>query len=88
MLLYESFRKSFMRKIKGTLDKKAIGDRIREIRGFKLNQEEFAQLLGVKRGAVSKYERGEAIPRAQTLLKLSDIGGVSVDWILKGGEKE
>ena len=35
--------------------------------------------LGVSQQAVSKWERGEAMPRAEALLKLADLFGCTVD---------
>jgi len=70
------------------LDRIGIADRIRQIRGFKMNQAQLGRLLGVTQTTVSKYEKGETLPTLDVLLKLSEIGGVSVDWILKGGERK
>ena len=53
-----------------------------------MNQAQLGRLLGVTQTTVSKYEKGETLPTLDVLLKLSEIGGVSVDWILKGGERK
>jgi transcriptional regulator with XRE-family HTH domain len=66
------------------LDLKAIGFRVREIRGFKLKQTEFAQILGIGQTQLSKYERGKSAPTAEILLKLKRFSGRSTDWILVG----
>ena len=65
--------------------KKGIGRRIREIRGFDLNQEEFAKVLALTQTTVSKLEKGEILPTAEVLVRLSQFSGKSVDWILMGG---
>ncbi len=70
-----------------TPDNKKIARRIREIRGFDRTQKEFAQLLGVSQATVSKLEKGLVLPSPQVLLKLSEVSGKSVDWILKGEER-
>ena len=64
--------------------KKAIGRRIREIRGFDLNQDEFADVLGITQTAVSKLEKGRVLPTVEILIRLSNYSGKSIDWILRG----
>ena len=66
------------------VDLKAIGRRIREIRGFDLRQAEFARMLGIGQTQLSKYELGQSTPTMQILLKLKTYSGRSVDWILTG----
>lgn len=66
------------------LDLKAIGRRVREIRGFNLKQTEFAEILGVSQTQLSKYERGKSMPMPEILLKLKRFSGKSIDWILTG----
>ena len=48
-----------------------------------LSQEELAEKLDVSRQAVSRWEMGETMPDAQNLLLLSDIFGVTVDYLLR-----
>lgn len=59
---------------------------LRKQRG--LSQEELADLTEVSRQAVSKWERGEAVPDIDKLVKLSEIYGVSIDSIVKGNAEE
>ena len=66
------------------LDLKAIGRRIREIRGFDLKQAEFAKILGIGQTQLSKYERGKSAPTSEILLKLKRFSKKSIDWILTG----
>jgi len=66
------------------LDLKAIGQRVREIRGFNLKQTEFAKILGIGQTQLSKYERGKSAPTAEILLKLKRCSKKSIDWILTG----
>jgi transcriptional regulator with XRE-family HTH domain len=61
-----------------------IGDRIRKIRSA-LTQKEFGKLFGVVDSAISKWEKGK-LPDEETLKKLADYGGVTVEWLLKGEE--
>ena len=53
-----------------------------------LSQEELAEKLDVSRQAVSRWEMGETMPDAQNLIMLSDIFGVSVDYLLRDGMGE
>ena len=65
---------------------KAIGRRIREIRGFDLTQKEFARKLGVGQAAVSKLEKGQSFPSVEILLRLKEFSGRTIDWIVTGEE--
>ncbi len=65
-------------------DNAKIARRIREIRGFDLTQKQFAKLLNISQATVSKLEKGLLLPSSEVLLRLSEISGKSIDWILKG----
>lgn len=52
-----------------------------------LSQEELADRLGVSRQAISRWELGSTLPDAPNLLKLSDLFGVSIDYLLRDGEE-
>lgn len=54
----------------------------------KLSQEELAEKIGVSRQAVSKWERAEASPDTDNLIKLSEIYGVTLDEMLTGKKPE
>ena len=47
------------------------------------SQEELAQMLGVSRQSVSKWEGAQAVPDLQKILKLAEVFGVSTDYLLK-----
>lgn len=49
-----------------------------------LSQEELAEKIGVSRQAVSKWERSEASPDTDNLIRLAEIYGVSLDELLMG----
>jgi transcriptional regulator with XRE-family HTH domain len=68
------------------VDLKAIGRRIREIRGVHLTQAEFARKLGVGQTQMSKYELGQSAPTLDVLSKLKAYSGKRIDWILSGEE--
>ena len=66
-----------------------IGKRIRRVReSLDYSQEEFGEKIGVKGPAVSKYE-GEETKRGvpmNTLIKISILGNVTLDWLVTGQE--
>jgi transcriptional regulator with XRE-family HTH domain len=70
------------------IDLRAIGHRIREVRGFYMSQAEFAQRIGVTQGHLSALERGSKEPGSAVLLAISREFGKSVDWLLTGEEKK
>ena len=55
--------------------------------GRGLTQAELGALLNYSDKTVSKWERGEAVPDAFVLLQLSEIFGVSVDFILSSHDR-
>lgn len=60
------------------------GEKIAKLRKeCNYTQEQLAELLGVSRQSVSKYESGVAFPETEKLIKLSEIFGCSVDYLLK-----
>jgi transcriptional regulator with XRE-family HTH domain len=69
---------------KSRLDLRAIGRRIRELRGFDMTQTEFARRIGVTQSYLSALERGEKEPGSAVLLAISQEFGKSVDWLLTG----
>ena len=69
------------------MSKKAsnVGERIRTLRfKNKLSQSMLANLLFVSNKVVSKWEKGRSIPDANILLDLSNVFGVSIEYILTG----
>lgn len=68
----------------------SIGERIYEIRKKRnLSQGELADKLDVSRQTVSKWENNICLPEVEKLLQLSEVLGVTTDYILKGvTEKE
>lgn len=62
----------------------AIGKYLSKLRKFyKVTQDELAEIVGVTRQAVSKWETGVAIPDIEILMRLSEIYGISINEILK-----
>ena len=61
----------------------ALGERIRECRiKAGLSQEKLAELTGVTRQAVTKWESGQSAPNTENLFKLAQVLGTTVDFLL------
>jgi transcriptional regulator with XRE-family HTH domain len=73
--------------IKIEIDWQAVGRRVREIRGFELNQAQFARELGVSQGQLSRYEQGSSEIGAAVLLRLARRSGKTIEWLLTGTNK-
>jgi len=69
--------------VKGRADLRAIGARVRELRGNTL-QEELAEFLGISQGQLSRIESGKLGPNIEVLLRLVEKFGTTSDWILTG----
>ena len=67
------------------MDQIKIGRFIADCRkNAKLTQMQLAEKLGITDKAVSKWERGVAMPDTSIMLELSDILGISVNELLCG----
>lgn len=76
--------KSTKSRNKAQIDLRAIGRRIRELRGFDMTQADFARRIGVTQGYLSALENGEKEPGSAVLLAIRQEFGKSVDWLLTG----
>jgi transcriptional regulator with XRE-family HTH domain len=64
-----------------------LSEKIQNLRKEKqLSQEELAEKLDISRQSVSKWESGLAMPEIDKLIMLSEIFGVTTDYLLKDGE--
>jgi len=72
---------------KPEIDWKSVGRRVREMRGFEVNQAAFARDLGVSQGQLSRYEQGASEIGAAVLLRLARKSGKTIEWLLTGGDK-
>lgn len=68
------------------IDWAAVGRRIREMRGFDMTQEDFAERIGISQNYLSTMERGKVEIGAEILLRISQEFGKSVEWLLMGKE--
>lgn len=61
-----------------------FNERLQTIRRDRsLSQEELAELIGVSRQAVAKWEAGQTYPDISNLIQLSDIFKISLDRLIK-----
>ncbi|HEY5960708.1 MAG TPA: helix-turn-helix domain-containing protein [Polyangiaceae bacterium] len=71
------------------MDLGKLGARIKQQREKRrLRQADVAAALRLSAQAVSKWERGENAPDIALLVRLSQLLGVSVEWILSGNDAE
>ena len=67
----------------------SIAERILALRKSKgMSQEQLAESVGVSRQAVSKWESEQASPDPEKIITLSEVFGVTTDYLLKGIEPE
>lgn len=65
-----------------------LGEKICMLRtGKGLSQEDLAAKLEVSRQSVSKWETSQSVPDLEKILKLADLSGVSVDELVREGER-
>jgi len=66
---------------------KNFSERFSSLRHPGETQKEFADRLGVTQASVSRYLRNQH-PDRESLKKIGEVTGVSVDWLLSGKESE
>ena len=59
-----------------------IGENIRKCRGA-MKQVDFAEQVGVNTATVSRWENGQNIPNGETLQKIAQVLGVSVEKLMQ-----
>ena len=66
----------------------ALGERIKTCRqNVGMSQEKVAELVGVSRQAVTKWEVNQSAPNTENLFKLAEIFGTTVDMLLASEEE-
>lgn len=72
-----------------TIDKKLIGERIKNIRQQKgMTLEEFGKMFGASKSNVRSWEIGKNLPNPERLKTIAKIADISVDTLLYGKMKE
>jgi transcriptional regulator with XRE-family HTH domain len=61
-----------------------LGQRIKQLRRQKLNitQEQLAEKMGVSKSTISQWESNTNEPNVDALIKLADLFGVTVDYLI------
>lgn len=66
-----------------------LGEKIAQLKKNKnLSQIALAEATGISRDAISKYERGDAIPSVEYAKRIADVLGVSLDFLVSEESKE
>ena len=69
------------------MDNKIFSEKLRDLRKSKgMSQEQLSEKLGISVQAVSKWECAQSYPDIELLPIIADIMGVSIDYLLRGGE--
>lgn len=64
-----------------------LGEKILKLRTEQgLSQETFGERLGVSRQSVSKWETDQSMPELDKIVAVSELFGVSTDYLLKETE--
>lgn len=64
-----------------------FGDKLKYARIAKgLTQGQLAHRVGADTNRISKYENAAIVPPTGMLVKLADVLGVSVDYLIRGGD--
>jgi transcriptional regulator with XRE-family HTH domain len=63
-----------------------LAENIKKVReNLNLNQTEFGKLVGLEtNSAISNYENGKREPDIATLMRIAEIGNVTLDWLIRG----
>lgn len=66
-----------------------VSDRIQSLRKAKgISQEQLGEALGISRQAVSKWESGQSIPDIGNIIQMSEVFGVTTDYLLTGKQQD
>lgn len=67
----------------------SFADNLIELRKYHdYSQEEFANMIGVSRQTLSKYETGESLPDIEKCKRMADVFGVSMDDLMSFDKNE
>jgi transcriptional regulator with XRE-family HTH domain len=69
--------------------RKAFGTRVKDLRKARgWSQKQLASQLGIRFQLLNKYEGGQHIPPAETLVKLADTLKTTIDYLLIGNPQQ
>lgn len=61
-----------------------IGEKIKiQRKKKKMSQQKLGEIMGVSRQSVIKWEKSASFPEIEKIIKLSEIFGVTIDYLLK-----
>ena len=61
---------------------KIYPERLRRLReSMKYSQTAFAEIFGMGQSSIARYEKGEAVPSYELMIKIADYFDVSLDYI-------
>lgn len=60
----------------------------RLLRISNMTQKELAEIVGITESTMSRYCRGERMPKATTIAKIADVFGIEVNELLAKGSKD
>ncbi|WP_195936461.1 helix-turn-helix domain-containing protein [Lactococcus lactis] len=71
------------------INAKSVGSRINDIRlSLGLSMEQFGKLFNTSKGTVNNWEKGRNLPNKENLLKISNLGDTTIEYILHGTMNE
>lgn len=71
------------------MDTSIIASRIKDLRtSLDLTQTDFAASISTTQAALSGYERGDRVPSIETLITITEIYNVSLDWLCGISERK
>lgn len=66
-----------------------LSEKITKLKKLKgLSQVDLSEATGISRDAISKYERGDAMPSVEYAKRIADALGVSLDYMVSDDDKE
>ncbi|MED2978248.1 helix-turn-helix transcriptional regulator [Bacillus swezeyi] len=68
-----------------------LGERLKYLRSKqrpRLSQQALSDKLGLNRATYARYETGDNEPDYETLIKIADYYDVSLDYLIRGEDKE
>lgn len=69
------------------LDYRVIGERVCQLRRERgMTQAELAKVTGVSGSFIGHIERAEKVPSLETMARLGEALGVSLDWLVLGNK--
>jgi len=71
------------------IDWAKIGERLRQIRKkSRLSQREFGRQFGISQNMISLYEKGKSRASVEFYMRVAQLGGRTIEWLLTGQEDQ